>query len=691
MTNIDKMFYCRTALVLRLIELKQCNHVMEIWHEDMTRDTGEILLECGYLTEAGLREIDKAVRVKEEKSYDERGIIGRGGTGRVYLGFDRNIEREIAVKELDIESKERGYAKILARFVREAKITGQLEHPGIVPIYEFGVRRDGKVYYAMKYVRGKTLHKAIKECEDSSPETAFAKRMKLLGALIDVCEAMSFAHTSNVIHRDLKPGNIVLGKFGETVLLDWGLAKKTGNGESMLGMEEHLKWNESEIPENPELTSQGQLLGTLSYMSPEQAAGDNEKIDQRSDVYSLGAILFVILTGKKPYAGERRKIFEFIKSDLPVPSPKKLLSIVPAELAVICEKAMKKDKNERYSNAGEMAEDLKAYRDGRLVSVYAYTRKEIFKRFVHRNKVSIGAAFAVLLAILVGAGFSVNFGIDAHRARKQAENALVDVTLLSQSGVDLSRKMVSELETYFDKLSSEMAIVAAEISNKNIDNQSAINIYLKGLHQKYPQIKAFETINALGKITAVYPVFDKMTVGLDISGQDIIKWSFKNKKPVFSQAFKTVEGFNAVTLQVPIIKNKKMVGILSALMDTGKMIPSILSIDPLESTYNIWVMQEDGYILYDEDSREIGTSLFREDVYIKYPELAEFGKEMLKEEWGVGTYKFLDQGGNKEVHKVSVWNTFTPTSVIYSYGSKRAPGIEGFWKVVASHPYTTKK
>lgn len=215
----------------------------------------------------------------------------RGGMGRVLLVHDHHLNREVALKELlpatgngktpDAPSPVRVSVPFMARFLQEAQITGQLEHPSIVPVYELGHRMDGTLYYTMKLVRGRTLSKAIKEAP------AFNDRLKLIPHFLDLCQAIAYAHSRGIIHRDLKPANVMVGDFGETVVLDWGLAKAKNKLDVHAdGLAETIRaLNVAGGPVEMAKTSYGQAMGTPAYMPPEQARGDIHAIDERSDVY----------------------------------------------------------------------------------------------------------------------------------------------------------------------------------------------------------------------------------------------------------------------------------------------------------------------------------------------------------------------------------------------------------------------
>jgi serine/threonine-protein kinase len=436
--------------------------------------------------------------------FSVRGMIGQGGTSRVLLGFDKLIGREVAIKELlDIETAAAAENSISTemteRFEREIEITGQLEHPGIVPVYEAGFRNNGIGFYAMKYVRGRTLKEAVESCVSLSPELSFAHRMKLLDNVIDVCDAIAYAHSKDVIHRDIKPENIVIGRFGETVVIDWGLAKVLGRDETLYGLYGQSKQKEIR---SAELTRFDSLFGTPRYMAPEQAGGQTGKF---SDVYSLGAVLFYILTGKPAYSGTLNEVIEQLISPQASPSPQQMLPFAPAELSAICEKAMAKDAAKRFSDARELAEQLHAYRDGRLISAYAYSRGELFRRFVSRNKAWILAAGVMMIAVLGGAAASMKYAIEAHESRARADAALVDITALSQGSIRHSQAIADAVERQLTELTADMDDSARELARIKAENNPGIPVLLSELHSRYPNIDHFMTVDAEGLVSEYSP------------------------------------------------------------------------------------------------------------------------------------------------------------------------------------------
>ncbi|MBP5592450.1 protein kinase [bacterium] len=336
--------------------------------------------------------------------YDVKEELGRGGIGKVMVAFDHTIGREIALKEL-ISSGEDGRIPSLdkmksdeARFLREACVTGQLEHPGIVPVYEIGRKPDENRYYTMRLVRGVTLSQAIKDAG------TLEKRLRLLPHFRDICNAIAYSHSRGVIHRDIKPENIMIGEFGETVVLDWGLAKVKGEGDAA-DSELREELNLLKV-KNIGMTIKGKAIGTPAYMSPEQARGDIAAIDERSDIYSLGAVLYEILTGLPPFTGKDvQEILENVKSGVPVD-----ITVYepasPPDLCAVVEKTLTKDPASRYQSALEVAKEVENFMSGGKIAAYEYSSLELVKRFVVKNK-SLSVLVLVLFAVMISASVAV--------------------------------------------------------------------------------------------------------------------------------------------------------------------------------------------------------------------------------------------------------------------------------------------
>jgi eukaryotic-like serine/threonine-protein kinase len=291
--------------------------------------------------------------------------LARGGMGTVYLAEDRELNRLVAIKVLNTPEITEDLRN---RMVREAQIIARLEHPGIVPVHDVGVLPDGRVFYAMKFVRGSRLD------EYAAQNDSVRDRLRKFQS---VCDAVAFAHAHGVIHRDLKPQNIMIGSFGEVLVLDWGVAKilATDYTDEDGSIRQH--------PCNPWLpdTSAGTVIGTRDYMSPEQARGETKQLDERADVYSLGAVLYFLLTNRPPFEAKPRSINPKVSK--------------PAE--AICLKAMARTSDDRYSSASELSADIGRLLDAEPVSAYQENAIEKASRWVSKNRFLVLLVLAYLL------------------------------------------------------------------------------------------------------------------------------------------------------------------------------------------------------------------------------------------------------------------------------------------------------
>ncbi len=322
----------------------------------------------------------------------------RGGFGFVWRAMDEQLGRMVALKQLGGHVAWR--ARTRERFLAEAKIAARLEHPGVVPVYELCGEEDQLPYYTMKLVHGETLTECIRRYHDrlrTSPEGP-VEELRLLNALLSVARTMAYAHRQGVLHRDLKPDNIVLGEYGESVILDWGLAKVVG-GEPEVG--EDLPGEELGAS-SPEGTHEGTVMGTPVYMSPEQAAGDVEEVDQRSHVYSLGAILYQVLTGECPFSGaSSEEVLAKVRTEDPR-RPRDLLPSIPRPLEAICLRAMAKRPSARYAEVAALTSDLERYLADERVSAWREPLRHRFGRWVRRHPALASAGAVALVLGLLG-------------------------------------------------------------------------------------------------------------------------------------------------------------------------------------------------------------------------------------------------------------------------------------------------
>lgn len=351
--------------------------------------------------------------------------IGRGGIGRILAVYDEHLQREVAAKEVRPDglvpsggaSTETYASSRIVRFLREARITGQLIHPNIVPVYEVGAREDGSLYYTMRLVRGRTFKEALRDCD------GLDDRLRLLTHFVDVCNAIAFAHNRGVIHRDIKPDNIMLGEFGETLVLDWGLAKILGDAEPETESAHELPARVTDSLSSSSLTVDGSFMGTPSYASPEQVAGNLSKIDARSDIWALGSMLYEILTGRPPFLGSTAQelLVKVLVEDV-VP-PTEIDPEIPGDLSSVCLKALDRDMGARYGDARELAAEIEAFRSGKRVGAHDYSPWEHLKRFAAQKKGLIAAVATIALVIVASLVVVTTYYSSEKSAREEAQLA----------------------------------------------------------------------------------------------------------------------------------------------------------------------------------------------------------------------------------------------------------------------------
>ncbi len=474
-------------------------------------------------------------------------LHAKGGMGRVWLARDGSLGRQIALKELRPDQSDNSI--VCSRFLYEAKITAQLEHPGIVPVYELG--EGDAPYYTMRFVRGRTLTEATRAYHKkrAAGQADSVELNDLLLAFVSVCNAVAYAHSRGIIHRDLKGQNIVLGDFGEHIVLDWGLAKRVGPDPAhattqepgaaadavasdrllpeaetaatcaAAGLDDNLTLPEDPdnaatpgsvpaaadllasgsgsglgsghgsnghpgsngsahrsgssarpmIPESgagPQGTMQGQLLGTPAYMAPEQAQARHDLVDQRTDIYGLGAILYEILTGRPPFvAPKTSEVIRKVCQEAPTP-PRQIVPEIAPGLEAVCLKAIRKEKADRYQSASELAQEVRRHLADEPVKAFAEPWRLRAERWMRRNRTKVAAAAGLLIAGTIALGVStVLVSRERNEAETQGQQAREAVHLLVEGddmGFDdpldvVQKEKLEKALTYFEKFTSRAA------------------------------------------------------------------------------------------------------------------------------------------------------------------------------------------------------------------------------------------
>ncbi len=392
-------------------------------------------------------DVDPAVQLGEDSSrqrvselasrgsgsrYRLDGEIARGGMGAILKIRDNDLRRTLAMKVM-LEREGSDKTAGLSRFLEEAQVTGQLDHPGVVPVHELGVDHSGRVYFTMRLVRGQDLKEVIDLHHRGDADWTLPRCVEVI---LRACEALAYAHDKGVVHRDLKPANIMAGKYGEVYVMDWGLARVLGRSDSRdLRIPESHRVSLSDIStdrnalreqdaDSPIVTRDGTIVGTPAYMPPEQARGDLDDVDQRADVYSMGAVLYELLAGTAPYVvpGDRMGPWILLARVVDGP-PRPLGDLAPdvqPELEAICAKAMARGPDQRYSDVGELAEDLRSFLEGRVVRAYRTGAVIELRKWIERNR-GVAASLLGVLVVVITSAIGITSVHAAGRQRTETE------------------------------------------------------------------------------------------------------------------------------------------------------------------------------------------------------------------------------------------------------------------------------
>jgi serine/threonine protein kinase/tetratricopeptide (TPR) repeat protein len=401
--------------------------------------------------------------------YVSRSFHARGGMGEVWLFHDGTIGREVALKML---RRDAGGAR--ERFLAEAQITGQLEHPGIVPVHDFGIDDSGQPFYVMKFVRGRTLKQAIADYHAPASKPGEARQLqfvRLLQVFVDLCHAAAYAHSRGVVHRDIKPDNVMLGPYGETLLLDWGIAKLLGAPEnseppsdaSGASGQSGTGWVHASSGASSQ-TGEGTVMGTPSYMAPEMAEGHSERTDQRTDVYLLGSTLYEILTCKQPRQGSSRDEMVELARSVPPPPARKVFPGCSRPLEAVTLKAMSPRREDRYPDAMALAADIERYLAGEPVSACPESVWRRSWRWCrrHRRALMRGAATVLFIALTAATLVTWQNSREIHR-REQARADLRDYDRLAEDArfYAASTDAPGEQIPYYDPAKGESLAASA--------------------------------------------------------------------------------------------------------------------------------------------------------------------------------------------------------------------------------------
>ena len=582
--------------------------------------------------------------------YEIRRQLGSGGFGTVHLAYDNVLRREVALKEVrrDLSGKDATRRDLGSRLLREVQITGQLEHPGIVPIYDLSASSDqADAFYTMRVVRGQPLQEAIASFhakrDELDRDKGKADRLelpRLLTAIIGICNAISHAHARGVMHRDLKPGNVVLGEFGEVILLDWGLAKLASDPDDPEVERSSRSSDRTRriATDTPADTQDGGAVGTPAYMAPEQALGTPS---QYTDIYGIGAILFELLTGRAPHEGrDSTGVLEHILHR-PTPRARSVRAGVPRELDAVCARAMAREPSDRYPTPAALAKDLQRYLADEPVSVCHEPLTGRVWRLMRRHRtwtLAVGVVAAVTITVTsIAAVMLAQVSENERHAREEGLRLSAKYAArMIASGVDV-RWRILEAAAQQAPMIAKMAQLASvdDLSSEDAAlSLTALNAWLRARkreHQSASLAASWFLTDARGRHVARSPLRQEL-VGTSFYYRDYFHGEGRDfapdvpiKKPITEPHRSTVfrskaSGKLIVAFSVPVWSDaldadREVLGVLAMTVELGKFTELTKDVSRgtvlIERHYD-WLHQKQGRGLI-LDHPELGNEIRRFD------------------------------------------------------------------------------
>ncbi len=461
-----------------------------------------------------------APTIEHRTRYSLSRLHGEGGLGRVYVAHDNDLNRDVALKE--IKPDQAAHPEAWRRFLKEAQITGQLEHPHIVPVYEAARRtEDDQPFYTMRLVKGQTLRETATDYHRRRKEGKVdpLELPRLLQTFVSVCQAIGYAHSRGVIHRDLKPDNVVVGGFGEVVVLDWGLAKMVDKPE-----EDAAPVAVTDDAQTA-ATLAGRTLGAPAYMAPEQAEGRTDLFDARTDIYGLGAVLFEILTGSPPHDGNdtAEVLRQIIHGD--TPRVRRRAPGVPAALDAICAEAMAKDRHERYAKASDVADDVQRYLADQPVSCYGEPVLIQVARWGRKHKPLVATAAAVLVTATVGLGIGLA-AVEYERRQTASERDRKDQAL--QAETKARTLAMNALRNLTDDVVERQ--MASKLQLTDEDRR-----FLRGIQRQYEEFAALPGDDAEQRAIRAEGHYRVALVGQGLGDEKVAEGGYREAQGLYEQ------------------------------------------------------------------------------------------------------------------------------------------------------------